>query len=358
MEPFVSAYVLARRSAICICTLSPQALGQWIPVKSSGTDAGLRGVHNAGKGIIWASGTGGTVLRSEDDGFVWQKCAMPTDARGLDFRGVWAWNANHAVVLSSGTGDASRLYETLNGGATWRLLFQNPDPTGFWDGIAFSGNDGILVGDPVNGRFTVFRTEDLGQHWTRDPSPQLAADPKREGIFAASNTSVSSGGFVTGGLNGPKLFESLTASVLKPGSSGGRMFAWSSTVLPLTGNSESAGAFSFAFNPERQGVAVGGDYNKPLERAGTAAYRVYGTHWEAASVPPGGYRSAVAWEPDCQCWITVGSNGSDLSFDQGKTWQPFDKGNWNALSLPWVVGPKGQIARLDGHVLKLLAGKR
>jgi photosystem II stability/assembly factor-like uncharacterized protein len=354
MEPFVSAYVLARRSAICICTLSALAFGQWIPVKSSGTDAGLRGVHNAGKGVIWASGTGGTVLRSEDDGFVWQKCAMPSDARGLDFRGVWAWDAKHAVIMSSGTGDASRLYETLDGGATWRLLFQNPDPTGFWDGLAFSGNDGMLVGDPVNGRFTVFHTEDFGQHWTRDPSPQLAAEPKRAGLFAASNSSVSSGGFVTGGPNGPKLFEFLTASV----SPGGRMFAWSSTVLPLASDSESAGAFSFAFNPDGQGVAVGGDYKKASERAGTAAYRVYGTHWETASAPPSGYRSAVAWSPEFHCWVTVGPNGSDVSLDEGKTWQSFDKGNWNALSLPWVVGPKGRIARLDEQAFKVLAGKR
>src|SRR3954467_12011764 len=162
MEPFVSAYVLARRSAICICTLSSLALGQWIPVQSSETEAGLRGVHNAGKGIIWASGTGGTVLRSEDDGFVWQKCSIPPDARSLDFRGVWAWDANHSVVMSSGTGDVSRVYETVDGGTSWRLLFQNPDPTGFWDGIAFSGKHGMLVGDPVDGRFTVFHTKDLG----------------------------------------------------------------------------------------------------------------------------------------------------------------------------------------------------
>src|SRR3954471_12930590 len=205
MRSIASGYRVGLRLAICICTLTSLVPGQWISVKSSGTTAGLRGVHNAGKGIIWASGTEGTVLRSEDDGFVWQKCTIPEGARNLDFRGIWAWDANHAIVMSSGTGNASRLYETVDGGATWRLLFQNPDPEGFWDGIAFSGKYGMLVGDPVDGRFTVFHTEDLGQHWTRDSSPQLAADPKRDGIFAASNSSLDPGAFVTGGLNGPKL---------------------------------------------------------------------------------------------------------------------------------------------------------
>ncbi|MGA3080779.1 MAG: hypothetical protein ABSD44_05295 [Terracidiphilus sp.] len=33
--------------------------------------------------------------------------------------------------------------------------------------------------------------------------------------------------------------------------------------------------------------------------------------------------------------------------DDGKTWQPLDDGNWNALSLPFVVGPSGRIARIN-----------
>jgi len=46
-------------------------------------------------------------------------------------------------------------------------------------------------------------------------------------------------------------------------------------------------------------------------------------------------------------WIAAGTNGSDISRDDGKTWQAVDDGNWNALSLPFVVGPKGRIARLS-----------
>ena len=46
-------------------------------------------------------------------------------------------------------------------------------------------------------------------------------------------------------------------------------------------------------------------------------------------------------------WITAGTNGSDISRDDGRTWQPLDDGNWNALSLPFIVGPNGRIARLN-----------
>jgi hypothetical protein len=43
----------------------------------------------------------------------------------------------------------------------------------------------------------------------------------------------------------------------------------------------------------------------------------------------------------------VGTNGSDISRDDGKTWQSLDDGNWNAVSLPFVVGMNGRIGRLN-----------
>ena len=37
--------------------------------------------------------------------------------------------------------------------------------------------------------------------------------------------------------------------------------------------------------------------------------------------------------------------------NDGKTWKPIDDGNWNALSLPFAVGPNGRIARLNPAAL-------
>jgi hypothetical protein len=59
----------------------------------------------------------------------------------------------------------------------------------------------------------------------------------------------------------------------------------------------------------------------------------------------------VQWGESIHAWITAGTNGSDISRDDGKTWQPLDDGNWNALSLPFIVGPKGRIARLNAAAL-------
>ena len=69
----------------------------------------------------------------------------------------------------------------------------------------------------------------------------------------------------------------------------------------------------------------------------------------------------MAYDDDAKTWITVGPNGTDISTDDSKNWralkpkpgQPVgaDK-NWNALSLPFVVGPDGRIGKLRDDALQ------
>ena len=113
--------------------------------------AGLRGIDSVDGTVAWASGTGGTVLLTTDGGAHWQKCTTPDaerDGAALDFRGVQAWDAHTAIVMASGPGDKSRLYKTVNGCKTWKLIFRNPDaPNGFFDSFWSNERHGILVGD-------------------------------------------------------------------------------------------------------------------------------------------------------------------------------------------------------------------
>src|ERR1700758_2485763 len=118
-------------ASITVTTVSPAQFS----LQTSNTTADLRGIHNVGNGVAWASGTNGTVLRTEDGGYVWQTCAVPPGAEKLDFRGVQGFDANTAIVMSSGKGDLSRLYKTTDGCRSWKLVFTNPDPEGFFDSI-------------------------------------------------------------------------------------------------------------------------------------------------------------------------------------------------------------------------------
>src|SRR6185437_6030840 len=143
--------------SVALTLLAATAPAQW-DIQDSHTTASLRGIDNVGSGVAWASGTNGTVLRTEDGGYVWQTCAVPPGAEKLDFRGVQAFDANTAIVMSSGKGDLSRLYKTTDACHTWKLIFKNPDPDGFWDAIMYDGDfdTTFILGDPVDGRFRLF----------------------------------------------------------------------------------------------------------------------------------------------------------------------------------------------------------
>ena len=319
---------------------STRQSGPW-EIEDSESTAGLRGIHAVGGGVVWASGTGGTVLRSEDTGYLWQQCALPPGAGKLDFRGMWAWDAQSVLVLSSGTGDQSRLYQTTDGCNSWKLLLTNRDPAGFWDGLLFLDRQrGLIYGDPAPspGRtdhvgFGLLETRDGGKTWR--PAAELLPLPG-ESVFAASNSAMTaSGGWIWLGTSKGRVLRTSD------------LITWQSGQTPLASGNDSSGVFSVAFRDQKHGIAVGGDYRKPEEAIGTAAYTSDGgEHWSIPSKLPHGYRSAVAWDSNDEAWITVGSNGSDISYDDGVTWQWLDSGNWNALSLPWAVGPNGQIGKL------------
>ncbi|HEX4064381.1 MAG TPA: hypothetical protein VHZ09_00040 [Acidobacteriaceae bacterium] len=366
------AAVLVGLAAICGAGLVPCAAGQglnqtsgpWV-LEQSGTTAGLRGIHAVGGGVAWASGSNGTVLRTEDGGYEWQSCAMPPGAQTLDFRGIWAFDDQTAIVMASGSGDASRLYKTTDGCSHWTLLFTNPDKDGFWDAMVFASRTrGFLLGDPVNGQFSFFTTTDGGQTWQRSEAAGLQAGSGATGAFAASNSALLGAERepVAFGTVGSYFYsQSFVGAIhfpMTPGSPLKMTEQWRKHSVPLAEGGEAAGIFSLGWHEgDVPGygyalVAVGGDYTKPNESAGTAAWSADGGKtWTAAAKPPHGYRSAVAWDADAKAWITVGTNGSDISYDDGKSWVLLDgaetRGNWNALSLPWVVGPQGQIGKLD-----------
>jgi hypothetical protein len=377
---FVGAAAVAAAQSSVTTPLDSQSQQVW-QMQDSGTDAGLRGIYSVDGTVAWASGTEGTVLKTTDGGAHWQQCALPdTDADGitLDFRGIQAWDADTAIVMASGPGDASRLYKTSDGCASWDLLLKNPDPPdGFFDSFWFNTvyGDGILLGDPVKGRVVVLETDNGGLAWTQDTSGELAMSGSARSAFAASNSSIARTDhryfpdFVTGGKSGAVFYQGWI-----PSGSCKALFhlrhsslsdpQWSTSIIPLASGSDSSGAFSlglrFSGNPCHDCglsacsrlIAVGGDFTKPNESAGTAAWSSDGgQHWTASTILPHGYRSTVQWSEPLKLWVAAGTNGSDISRDDGRTWQPLDDGNWNALSLPFAVGPNGRIARINPEAL-------
>lgn len=313
--------------------------------QESGTKASFRGLHAVDGRVVWASGTGGAFARTTDGGATW-RAGTVKEAESLDFRDVHAFDSERAVLLSAG--DDARIYETRDGGATWSLLFRRTGPTVFFDAIAFwDDRHGIAFGDPVDGRFAVIVTEDGGKTWKDVPADKLPPTLENEAAFAASGTCLVVEGksnvwFATGGGRVSRVFRSTD-----------RGRTWTVHETPVAAGKPSAGIFSLAFRDSKNGVAVGGDYKEPeLAADNVAVTSDGGRTWTKVAGPlPKGYRSGVVHAPHLGklAFVAVGTSGSDVSRDGGKTWSPLGATGFNSVSFAggagWAAGPDGRVAR-------------
>lgn len=339
------ALLLAGRAAEEQGAAAPRPVG-W-EAQQGGTTASLRGIRAVSGRVAWASGTGGTVLRTTDGGATWRADTVP-GATALDFRDVEAFDERRAVVLSIGNGGASRIYRTTDGGRTWALAFMNRDTTAFFDCLAFwNDRQGLAVSDPVRGRFVVLRTDDGGESWAPLDGASAPMAQEGEGAFAASGTCL-----VARGRAHAWIATAFGARVLRSADAGR---SWRDARTPLASGAAAKGVFSLAFADVRRGVAVGGDYSAPADTAGTAAFTTDGgATWTEATRMPRGYRSGVAWVPGTTWIVAVGTTGTDLSRDGGRSWAPVDTTNLNAVAFApdgtgWAVGPRGTIVRWAGR---------
>ena len=289
------------------------AAQSWTPV-ASGTTANLRAVSAKGQ-TVWVSGDKGTVRKSTDRGMTWRDVA-PRGVADVDFRDIEVIDDRTVFLMSSGEGPESRIYKTTDGGATWALLTTNLEPKGFWDCMSFwDATHGIIVGDPVDGRFTILTTSD-GATWQMLKGPSAN---KEEGAFAASGTCIFTRGtreawFGTGGTGGGRVFHSEDSGK-----------SWSVAKTPIRHDSANAGIFSLAFTDALHGIAVGGDFMKPDESTGTIAItNDGGKTWTAGSLPA--YRSSISYIASADFWFTTGTAGSDWSVGWRQNWQPSGNG--------------------------------
>jgi photosystem II stability/assembly factor-like uncharacterized protein len=338
-------------------SLSPGATDQapWWKVQTTGLDTNLRGVsvarlsgaQGAAAVAVWASGSNGVILRSLDKGQTWQRLHV-ADGDALDFRGLVAFGAKTAYVMSSGEGKKSRIYKTTDGGETWNLQYTDKRKEFFLDAIGcFSETQCYALSDPIYGKFVLLNTTD-GEHWNPLSNLDMPMAFPGEGAFAASNTCLLlSGEEIFFGTGGP------AARVFHSPDSGR---TWSVVETPIVHGNASSGIFSLARGDENEMVVVGGDYKDSKRTSAVAAYSLDdGKTWQLSELQPAGYRSAVVCDIDSVC-VAIGPTGEDVSLSRitAARWTSTDSLNLNAAAIldlkhGWAVGPNGTIARYVEH---------
>ncbi|HWB91788.1 MAG TPA: hypothetical protein VG605_08050, partial [Puia sp.] len=173
-----------------------------IELLTTGPHASLRGLSVVSDKIVWVSGSAGTVGRSIDGGITWTWTTVPGYEK-RDFRDIEAFDEKNAIIMA--IAEPAQLLKTADGGKTWRVVYQNDTHGMFLDAMEFWNRDaGIVVGDPVNGRFFVARSFDGGNSWHDIPYQELPVADSGEGCFASSGTNVrpldrDEAAFVSGG---------------------------------------------------------------------------------------------------------------------------------------------------------------
>ena len=301
----------------------------------------LRGISVVDSNVVWLSGTKGTILRTLNGGTKWELIQAP-DQDSLDFRSIYAFSAQKALVASAGF--PARVYKTVDGGLKWKLVYENLDSAAFMNSIAFRGpQQGVIFGDQLGDCHLILQTLDAGNTWRRISCEKLPKPLAYENGFAASNSCI----VVTRqrryviGLGGLK-----SRVFTSP-----RGLAWQASHTTLGGGLSSRGIYALAAGRQRL-IAVGGDYTKPDSTYQASISNDQGKTWQSGGVL-NGYRSIVDYSSKHQLWMAAGTNGVDYSEDYGKSWKKVSQLELNTLQfdqasgLAWAASSKGRIFRIE-----------
>jgi photosystem II stability/assembly factor-like uncharacterized protein len=323
--------------------------GPTLIAQESGTTVRLQAISVVSDAVVWASGLGGTVVRTTNGGQTWLATTVP-GADSLQFRDIDAIDADTAYLLSSGGGESSRIYKTTDGGASWTLQYTNPDASGFFDCMAFwDSKHGAAYGDAVDGSLVLLTTSD-GELWSRVPAEGLPAALPGEGGFAASGTCLVTHGDSTGWVG---TGATSTARVLKTTDRGS---FWAAYSTPIVSGSGTSGITTVGFQDGLLGMVAGGEISDQETHSNNVAVTADGgLTWELAGHPvmTGAiYGIAFVLSAETPTVVAVGPGGADYTRDNGTSWNRLDSLEYWSVGFSengvgWAVGPEGRITKIS-----------
>jgi photosystem II stability/assembly factor-like uncharacterized protein len=342
-------HVLA--SLLAICSLGAQA--QWVNQPVAGTNANQINlvISAIDANVAWT-----TVVNLDDDnddnfftqlfsrtangGATWTTTTVAGLARDEVITALYAQSATTAWVTvgtasAAGTG---RVLRTTDGGITWAAQttatqFASPNSV---PGVIrfFDANNGVVVGNPVNGRFEVYTTSNAGAIWTAVPVANTPAQQDQDELPFPLPVVAQSGNSIWIGTDEGRVLRSTDR---------GLTWAASATGLPSLE--------AVAFRDAQNGLAMEqeGDYVRSTDG---------GVTW--AQLNPIGPARSIGLDniPGTRTYVSTGFGdfdpGSSYSTDDGQTWTAIESTINHALVdfvSPTVGWSGGLVVDADGDAV-------
>lgn len=324
-------------ASLCFLVLFVRGQHPVIKLLDSSNQASIRGLSVVDDKIIWCSGNNGQVAKSTDGGkkFVW---TTVVGYKKRDFRDIEAFDKNNAIIMA--VAEPAVILKTSDGGVTWKKVFEDTTKGMFLDAMDFiNDKDGVVIGDPINGKIFSAHTKDGGNSWTKELTTTAE---QGEAFFGASGSNIKMTGegknamYVTGGTKS-KLYTNDFPNGI---------------TLPIVQGKEATGANSIAIAGDNA-VIVGGDFSSDTATANNCVLvnLADGINFSIPQTPPNGYRSCVIFT-DKNKLIACGTSGVDISNDGGMNWQLISKESYHVVqkakhgSSIFLAGSKGKVGIL------------
>jgi len=315
-----------------------------VELLTSATNTSLRGLSVVNDNVVWVSGSNGTVGKTTNGGKNWKWFTVKGFEK-KDFRDIEAFDAANAVIIA--VDEPGYILRTHDGGETWKIVYENKTKGMFLDAMEFwNEQSGIVIGDPIDGRFFIVRSFDGGATWNEIPVKNRPLAETGEACFAASGTNIRAldrdeAVFVSGGVKS-------------------RIFIRKSAIqLPIIQGNETTGANSISVYDDkkekggRRMIVVGGDFKTDSSNVKNCYVTSnHGKNWRAPKIPPHGYRSCVEYFLSKKNIVTCGPNGVDFSLDGGRTFSLISHEGFHTCRLGkygttiFLAGANGKVGRL------------
>lgn len=240
-------------------------------------------------------------------------------------------------------GNPALLYKTGEKGRMELVYMEEGDGV-FYDAMTFwDDQEGIAVGDTVDGCISIIITRDGGNTWNKLSCKVLPAMIESEGAFAASDTNIKT--------MGSKTWIATTKRILFSPDKGN---TWEAFETPVLSEESTQGIYSIDFWNENLGIAIGGDYTNPeANTANKAITTDGGKTWKLiADGQEPSYKSCVQFVPnsDGDEIVALGFTGISYSSDQGNSWKQLSDESFYTIrflndSIAYAAG-KNRIAKL------------